>query len=546
MQALAARLISRLPHSRPGRLIVGAGLVLALLTIGVAAGAAVIDGTSDPAGPPATEVPADQVDAIARAALSCPTLTAARLAGQLMAASGFRLDATTPAGGSGVAGLTDAQWATWVPWTGAVRHDPAAETTALAHLMCSLAGQVREQGLAGDLWEPTLGAYRAGVAAVATAHGVPGSAADYVHTVTGYAAWYASHDPGTPSQPASPAPVPTGSATAPKPVPGDLVQLVVSAGRECPQITAARIAGQLMAASGFESDLRGTDGGQGIAQFLPTLWSRYAGAGQSPFAPATAIPTLGTAMCSLTSALNGLTDDPYPIALASFKDGPQISAPETTAGAGGDHFADQVVAYSAYYARDPRLAVAPASSSPAAGAAAGNTGANPAGATTDPVAAAPAAPGTPAAGSAATGPAKAATSTAKGTTSTKGTTPTYAIQVFGARCITVPTAADGTQLEIRTCSGAGNQKWATGSDGTLRSRGLCMDLAWGSSDNGTAVQVAACNGGSAQHFYVNSSNDLVNADLGKCVDVVDNANTNGARLQLWDCTGATNQKWTKI
>jgi hypothetical protein len=398
MQALAARLISRLPHSRPGRLIVGAGLVLALLTIGVAAGAAVIDGTSDPAGPPATEVPADQVDAIARAALSCPTLTAARLAGQLMAASRFRLDATSPAGGSGVAGLTDAQWATWVPWTGAVRHDPAAETTALAHLMCSLAGQVREQGLAGDLWEPTLGAYRAGVAAVATAHGVPGSAADYVHTVTGYAAWYASHDPGTPSQPASPAPVPTGSATAPKPVPGDLVQLVVSAGRECPQITAARIAGQLMAASGFESDLRGTDGGQGIAQFLPTLWSRYAGAGQSPFAPATAIPTLGTAMCSLTSALNGLTDDPYPIALASFKDGPQISAPETTAGAGGDHFADQVVAYSAYYARDPRLAVAPASSSPAAGAAAGNTGANPAGATTDPVAAAPAAPGTPAPG----------------------------------------------------------------------------------------------------------------------------------------------------
>jgi hypothetical protein len=534
--------------TRRSRRLAGIGLTVVLLTLAAVTGSSAGNGASAGTVLAGDAVPADQVSAIARAALSCPTLTAARVAAQLMAASGFRADAVTPQGGSGVAGLTDAQWQRWVPWPGAVRHDPAAETSALAHLMCDLVGRLRSLGLTGDLWKPALAAHQSGIDAVRIANGVPADARDYVRKVSAYANWYGTHDAlSEPSQPVTPGPAPTGSA-APKPVPGNLVSLVVDAGKRCPQVTAPRIAGQLMAASGFDADLLGSDGGQGIAQFLPTVWSRYSHAGQSPWDPAAAIPTMAAAMCSLTSALTGLTGDPYPVALASFAGGPLVaSATESD----GDRFADRVLAYAAYYARDPRLA--PVAVSPAGSD--GKTAPNSPG-PVDPVAAAQQQRGSTGAQSGSltathTTPAKTKTTTSpKGTSSGSATArsgaKTYEIQAYGDKCIDVPSAADGTQLQIWTCTGAANQKWTFAGDGSLRSEGLCMDLAWASSDNGTKVQVATCNGGWAQHFYVNSSNDLVNPDIGKCVDITDSNDSDGAPLQLWDCAGSANQKWTKV
>ncbi|MFE7165870.1 ricin-type beta-trefoil lectin domain protein [Streptomyces sp. NPDC057616] len=117
------------------------------------------------------------------------------------------------------------------------------------------------------------------------------------------------------------------------------------------------------------------------------------------------------------------------------------------------------------------------------------------------------------------------------------------------RCVYVPgtkngVGKDGTQLAIRDCShSAANQKWDFRGDGTVRSVGMCMDVAWGSSDDGAHIQLARCSGNPAQQFVLSQQGDLVNPQANKCVDVVDNKTDNGTKLQLWSCAGTPNQKW---
>jgi beta-glucanase (GH16 family) len=167
-------------------------------------------------------VPAGQLQAIKNAATSCPELSPPRLAAQLMAASGFNPHATTADGGSGVAGLTAAQWRQWAPAPGAARTDVTASILALAHDDCDLAGQVRVAGLPGDLWRPALAAFHVGLPTVIAARGIPIDAAGYVTTVAAYAAWYAQQPQfggkGVPTPTPTRAPA-SASASAPASAP---------------------------------------------------------------------------------------------------------------------------------------------------------------------------------------------------------------------------------------------------------------------------------------------------------------------------------------
>ncbi|MFD0584798.1 ricin-type beta-trefoil lectin domain protein [Dactylosporangium darangshiense] len=99
------------------------------------------------------------------------------------------------------------------------------------------------------------------------------------------------------------------------------------------------------------------------------------------------------------------------------------------------------------------------------------------------------------------------------------------------------------QLEMRDCTGGSGQWWTPADNGSLRSLGMCMDLAGADDADGTNVQLVRCNGGWAQRFAVNSSHDLVNTVAKKCVDVRGWNSASGAKLQLWSCTGGDNQKW---
>ncbi|HZX08438.1 RICIN domain-containing protein [Kribbella sp.] len=116
------------------------------------------------------------------------------------------------------------------------------------------------------------------------------------------------------------------------------------------------------------------------------------------------------------------------------------------------------------------------------------------------------------------------------------------------RCIDVPNASDGigkdgTPLQVWDCNNGANQQWVFQPDGTIRSMGLCMDLAWASTADGTQVQLVNCNGGWAQKFALSNQNELVNPSAGKCVTA--DASGNGGRLTLRGCSGTVNQKWHK-
>ncbi|MEU5822926.1 RICIN domain-containing protein [Streptomyces sp. NPDC047803] len=115
------------------------------------------------------------------------------------------------------------------------------------------------------------------------------------------------------------------------------------------------------------------------------------------------------------------------------------------------------------------------------------------------------------------------------------------------RCIEMVAhkGADGSPLQIANCTGKNWQKWDFRPDGTIRSMGLCMDVAWGSHDNGAVIQIAWCSGNPAQQFVLSADHDLVNPQANKCVDVKNAQTGGGARLQLWDCNGQDNQKWSR-
>ncbi|NEA64094.1 ricin-type beta-trefoil lectin domain protein [Streptomyces sp. SID12488] len=138
--------------------------------------------------------------------------------------------------------------------------------------------------------------------------------------------------------------------------------------------------------------------------------------------------------------------------------------------------------------------------------------------------------------------------TAHAATATNGTVAPAGRMIAGypsSRCIEISShsGTDGSPLRLWDCGSASWQKWVFKSDGSVRSMGLCMDAANAGTANGTRVQLATCNGGSAQQFNLNSSHDLVNIRAGKCVDAVDTGTGNGTRLQLWECEGSSNQKW---
>ncbi|MEH0843530.1 ricin-type beta-trefoil lectin domain protein [Micromonospora sp. CPCC 205711] len=127
-----------------------------------------------------------------------------------------------------------------------------------------------------------------------------------------------------------------------------------------------------------------------------------------------------------------------------------------------------------------------------------------------------------------------------------GGAPTGAITGLGGACLDVTdnNSADGTPIQIWSCTGGANQQWTRAADGTIRSLGKCLDVSGGGTADGTRVQLWTCNGTPAQQWVWTAGRDLVNPQANKCLDVTGNTSANGTRTQIWSCTGGANQKWT--
>lgn len=302
-----------------GPVILGvAGLALAAILTGGGFAARYAAGAAQPVT--GQRLSGQDARIVVSAASSCPALTPARLAGQVMAASGFGSGPVAELrddGRAGVAALTPEQWRDNQPWPGADPADHEAGITALAHLMCRQIGQARTVKIDGDPWRTALAGYRVGADQVVAAGRVPaGAAADYVATVERYASWYATQ----PLTAALPAATADAAIVA---VPDAYAAVVVAAGKLCPAMPPARIAAQIMATSGFQPGKLGPAGEQGIAQFLPQVWTaNAAAAGQhSPWDPSAAIPALGRTMCRLVQQAGG----EYADALTAFTGGTKVT-----------------------------------------------------------------------------------------------------------------------------------------------------------------------------------------------------------------------------
>ncbi|MEU9043782.1 MULTISPECIES: ricin-type beta-trefoil lectin domain protein [unclassified Kitasatospora] len=103
--------------------------------------------------------------------------------------------------------------------------------------------------------------------------------------------------------------------------------------------------------------------------------------------------------------------------------------------------------------------------------------------------------------------------------------------------------ANSTPVQIWDCTGAANQTWRVGTDGTIRALGRCLDVQGGNTGNATLVQIYDCNGTGAQQWQVRPDGSLLNPQSGRCLDDLGFSTTNGNQLGIWDCNGAANQKW---
>ncbi|MEV0136551.1 ricin-type beta-trefoil lectin domain protein [Dactylosporangium sp. NPDC050688] len=121
------------------------------------------------------------------------------------------------------------------------------------------------------------------------------------------------------------------------------------------------------------------------------------------------------------------------------------------------------------------------------------------------------------------------------------------VNVASQKCLDIPRSnpVDGQYVQIWQCYPMAGQKWTFESDGTLRSMGLCLDVAHNNTANGTRIQTVRCNTSPATQFKLTASGELVNPPSGKCVDVKGNSTQDGAQLQLWDCNGSASQKWRR-
>jgi hypothetical protein len=105
---------------------------------------------------------------------------------------------------------------------------------------------------------------------------------------------------------------------------------------------------------------------------------------------------------------------------------------------------------------------------------------------------------------------------------------------------------NGTAVSLWDCNGGTNQSWTATPSKQLQVYGTkCLDANGGGTTDGTVVQIWDCNGTPAQQWTVNSDGSVVNVGSGKCLDVTGASTAASTPLELWSCTGGSNQKWAR-
>ncbi|KAJ7089587.1 ricin B lectin domain-containing protein [Mycena epipterygia] len=115
-----------------------------------------------------------------------------------------------------------------------------------------------------------------------------------------------------------------------------------------------------------------------------------------------------------------------------------------------------------------------------------------------------------------------------------------------AKCLTAASNTDGAAVEIEDCvsGGSASQNWTIPeSDLTLQIFGdKCLDVTGGAAANGTPLQIWTCTEGNTNQFW-SLSESMIRWEA-SCLDLTDGSATDGNVMQIWTCTGGPNQQWT--
>ncbi|MBD0843846.1 ThuA domain-containing protein [Streptomyces sp. TRM68416] len=117
---------------------------------------------------------------------------------------------------------------------------------------------------------------------------------------------------------------------------------------------------------------------------------------------------------------------------------------------------------------------------------------------------------------------------------------------LAGKCLDVRngSSADGTAVQLSSCTGAAGQRWTVAPGSTVKALGKCLDVSGNSTADGARVQLWSCNGGANQNWQAASDGSLRNPQSGKCLDVSGASSADGSLVHLWTCYGGANQKWT--
>ncbi|MER7927354.1 ricin-type beta-trefoil lectin domain protein [Streptomyces sp. NPDC096057] len=118
---------------------------------------------------------------------------------------------------------------------------------------------------------------------------------------------------------------------------------------------------------------------------------------------------------------------------------------------------------------------------------------------------------------------------------------------MAGKCLDVDNGntVNGTAADIAACNGSTGQQWSALSDGTLRALGKCLDATGRGTANGTKIEIWDCNGGGNQQWQAYNGG-YRNPASGRCLDDPGSSTTDGTQLVLWDCNGGANQQWTAL
>ncbi|GAB2939280.1 hypothetical protein GCM10027280_29470 [Micromonospora polyrhachis] len=331
-------------------------------------------------------------------------------------------------------------------------------------------------------------------------------------------------------------------------VPAEYRQPIVEAAKSCAALSPARLAAQLMEESRFVVRGAADGGGQGLAGLNDEAWKTWhPWPGADRLDPKANIAALAHYLCDMVgqARVAKAKGDSWQLALAGHRSGATMLRASSGTSADGDKYVKRVARYAAWYERQPYFDGVPSvgkSSDPTA---------TPTSVAT-PVVTATASPST--APSSPTDPSQPAVKPTKTTASptrtssppTKPTTPPPGFTLFNderGRCLTAFRAADGTHLGVAVCDGSAVQRWETRSDGTIRSVGLCMDVANAVTANWTPVQVAVCSGNPAQQFRINSKKQIYSPYANKCVNV--HSDSGRIFVVIFSCLNQGNQYFSQ-